>query len=159
MSDFNKPHSIERQDTYFVCITCKRQWFRKLDIKDDCPDTPLPVYYYKWKDVPAHLQSRSRLRRSRLRPGGPPRACVVSRGYSYILGVLYDVNEAVPPSLHKLTLKQLIALRHPSARGWWICNACGNAFTYTEKYVGGLCSACSAERSRLSGIPESFWQR
>lgn len=153
MSYFNKPHSIERQDSYYVCTTCKRQWSLKPDMKDDCPNVPV---YSNWKDVPAHLQSESGLRRNHLRRGGPPRSYVVSRRHGFILWSLYDVNEAVPP--RKLTLKQLIGIRDPSVRGWWICNGCGNAFPHPEKRTGGLCSACSAERSRLSGIPESYWQ-
>ncbi len=93
MSLFYQPHQIEKQRKQYVCIVCKRTWSRKSEISQDCPRPERPIYS-KWRTVPPHLQSRAKLHRHGLQPGGPPRAGFAYPKNHLFVYELYDVNDA-----------------------------------------------------------------
>ncbi len=145
MSLFYQPHQIEKQRRQYVCTVCKGTWSRQSDIRQDCPVPGHPPIYNKWRSVPPHLQSRFKLRRHGLQPGGPPRAGFAYPRSPLFVYELYDVNEAIPR--RPLSLKQLIYFNHPSVREYWICYDCRSVFKYAdEQPMGRLCKTCHAKR-------------
>lgn len=132
-------HALERpQAGLWRCAICLWGWSYRP--KTACPGLPR---YGPGRPEPAHLKTKTALKKAGKRPGGPARGAVlqtVSNEYHK----LYDEREAAPR--RKVTDAQTAALAsgREEAERRRRCSRCGGKLTVRERRQGlqGICERC-----------------
>lgn len=136
-------HLIVRQrGRVWQCTRCGVEWQGKP--KSCC----LGRMTYTWATRPAHLLTKTMLRRERLLPGGPALAVIRAGLHGENIYDLYDRAQALPLRPLSAMQQAQIEMRRAAALAARTCQECQAVFDKKKWLISpdGICSGCMARR-------------